>query len=193
LQAREKMISVKILEAFQNRFIHQYCEPESIRRICAYENRLLERIANVNEEVLQARHKANQQIIRLLKNRTAFEEELAGFYLLYPISAECEKLIDGGQIIQSSQILDTHICEANRAASYYLSMVYGRDRAAQAYLIHLIFKDLKAAVISNRKIQFIYVRPVTEAGFRVVEKHNFLKFREDSGIYRRIVTDKDLH
>jgi hypothetical protein len=186
------VISLKIIEEFQNRFVHQYGDAESIREICAYENRLLERIANVNEEVLRSRHKANQQIIRLVKNRAADEQELAGFYLLYPISAECERLIDDGQIIKSSQIQNHHICEANQAASYYLSMVYGKDRAAQAYLIHLIFNDLKAAVICNRRIRFIYVRPVTEAGFRVVGKHNFNRFREDSGIYRRVVTDSDL-
>jgi hypothetical protein len=186
------MISVKILEAFQNRFTHQYCDADSIKQICVYQNHLLERIANVNEQILLSRHIANQQIIRLVKNRKADEEELAGFYLLYPISTDCEKLIVGGQIIKSSQIQDDHICESNRAASYYLSMVYGRDRAAQAYLIHLIFSELKAAVMSNRKIRFIYVRPVTEAGFRVVEKHDFCRFREDSGIYRRAVTDKDL-
>jgi hypothetical protein len=186
------VISLKILEAFQHRFIHQYGDAESIWEICAYENRLLERLANVNEGVLLSRHQANQHIIRLIKNKTADEQELAGFYLLYPISAACEKLIDDGQIIQSSQIQNHHICEANQAASYYLSMVYGKDRAAQAFLIHLIFNDLKAAVISNRRVRFIYLRPVTEAGFRVVGKHNFNRFRDDSGIYRRMVTDSDL-
>jgi len=185
------MISAKILEAFQNRFAHQYCDAESIKRICVYENRLLERIANVDEDILLARHRTNQQIIRLIKDRLA-GEDLAGFYILYPITADCERLIAKGQIIKSSQIQNTHICNAIQASSYYLSMVYGKDRASQAYLIHLIFKDLKTAVIHNRNIQFIYVRPVTEAGFRVVEKHDFRKFREDSGIYRRIVTDKDL-
>jgi hypothetical protein len=185
------MMSAKILKTLQDRFIPQYCDAESIKRICAYENRLLERIANVDEDILLARHKINHQIIRLLKNRMA-GEDLAGFYILYPITVDCESLIAGGQIIKGSQIQTAHICNANQASSYYLSMVYGKDRLSQAFLIHLIFKDLKKAVINNRNIQFIYVRPVTEAGFRVVEKHNFLKFREDSGIYRRLVTDKDL-
>jgi hypothetical protein len=185
------MISVKIFEGFQNRFVHQYCDAESIKQICAYENRLLERIANVDEDILLARHTINPQIIRLVKSRMA-GEDLAGFYILYPITAECERLIAGGQIIKSSQIHPSHICTANQAASYYLSMVYGKDRASQACLVHLIFNDLKRAAINNRMIRFLYVRPVTEAGFRVVEKHDFRKFREDSGIYRRIVTDKDL-
>ena len=185
------MISAKILQAFQNRFAHQYCDAASIKRICAYENRLLERIANVDEEILRERHKANHQIIRLIKDK-AKGEDFAGFYILYPITADCERLIANGQIIKGSQIQNTHICNTIQASSYYLSMVYGKDRASQAYLIHLIFKSLKRAVLSNRNVQFIYVRPVTEAGFRVVEKHDFRKFREDSGIYRRMVTDKDL-
>jgi hypothetical protein len=185
------MISANILKGFQNRFIYQYCDTESIKKICVYENRLLERIANVDEEILLDRHKSNQQIIRLLKKKN-LAEDLTGFYILYPITTECESLITSGQIIKSSQIQNTHICAANQAASYYLSMVYGKDRVSQAYLIHLIFKDLKTAVTNNRNIRFIYVRPVTVAGFRVIEKHNFHKFREDSGIYRRIVTGEDL-
>lgn len=186
------MISSKILEAFQTRFIHQYGDAEAIRQICAFENRILERIANVDEEILLARHRANPQIIRLIKTVSAGEKKLAGFYILYPISAECEALIGSGRIHKSSQIQTTQICDAGQAASYYLSMVYGKDRASQAYLIHLIFQELKAAAISNQNIKFIYVRPVTDAGFRVVEKHDFHKFREDSGIYRRIVKEADL-
>jgi hypothetical protein len=186
------MRSIKFQEAFNHRFVNQSLDDEAITQICAYENRLLERIANLDEEVLRARFNINRQIIRLIKTPDAGATELAGFYILYPITEECENLISGGRIIKSSQIEDHQICQSDQAYAYYLSMVYGKDRAAQAWLIHLIFSELKAAVIENRRIQFIYVRPVTEAGFRVVEKHHFRKFRDDSGIYRRAVTSEDL-
>jgi hypothetical protein len=186
------MRSIKILEALKNRFVNQPVDDEAISQICAYENRLLERIANLDEAVLRARFNINCQIIRLIKTPNPGEPELAGFYLLYPITEECEKQISDGSILNSSQIQEHQICQSERAYAYYLSMVYGRDRAARAYLIHLIFSELKAAVIENRRIQFIYVRPVTEAGFRVIEKHRFRKFRDDSGIYRRAVTSDDL-
>jgi hypothetical protein len=51
---------------------------------------------------------------------------------------------------------------------------------------------MRRIIRANNKVKAIYVRPVTEAGFQVVERHAFKRFREGSGIYRRIVLPEDL-
>jgi hypothetical protein len=157
------------------------------------DNRILERVANVDERLLLERHNTNNQIIKLVRKRSQSGDELAGFYILYPINRECEELIESGAILRSRQITSDHICkEFKEAASLYLSMVYGKSRQAQGYLIYLLYRDMRRIIRANNKVRAIYVRPVTEAGFQVVERHAFKRFREGSGIYRRIVLPEDI-
>lgn len=181
-------ISSKVLRFFHHEFRDEYCEAQSIKALYAFEHGILEQTANINEALLSERHQANNQIIKTIKKRGANEFDLAGFYILYPLTSACEKLIEDGDIRYSRQLATSHICNASQTVSaLYLSMVYGKDRATQAYLIYLLYRDIKKIIRANRAIQFLYVRPVTEAGFRVVEKHHFHPFRQDSGIYRRTV------
>ncbi len=181
------LFSANLLRFFQNRFSDEYCDAESIKQLCAFDNGILERTANINETLLLERHQRNNRIIKTIRKRRIDDFfELAGFYILYPITSECEKQIEGGDIRNSRQITSTHICtESHSVLALYLSMVYGKDRATQAYIIYLLYRDIKKIIRANRSIQFLYVRPVTEDGFRAVEKHHFHRFRQDSGIYRR--------
>jgi hypothetical protein len=181
-------ISPKILRLFQNQFLDEYCDAQSIKPLCEFENGILERTANINEALLVARHQTNNQIIKMIQKKGTNNAELSGFYILYPLTCEGEKLIEGGDIRNSRQIATSHLCNDSQPVfALYLSMVFGKDRATQAYLIYLLYRDIKKIIRANREIRFLYVRPVTEDGFRAVEKHHFHRFREDSGIYRRAV------
>ena len=186
-------VSAGILKSFAHRFADQYCDRESIRQLCAFDDRILERIAEVGEQVLLERHATNGQIIKLIRKRLASSGEMAGFYILYPINKECEHQIEQGFITKSRQISTEQICEETTdAAALYISMVYGVDRQVQAYLIYLLYRDIKQIVAARRRIRSLYVRPVTAAGLRAIEKHNFRRLREDSGIYRRVVTREEM-
>jgi hypothetical protein len=186
-------ISTRVLRSFGDRFFDQYSDRSSIREICAFNGRILERIAHVNEEVLLERHAANSQIIKLIRRNATTEGDLAGFYILYPINRDCEELIEAGRIIKSREIDTQQICvDSTDAAAIYVSMVYGANRHARAYLIHLLYEDIRQIARATRRIRSLYVRPVTTAGLRAVEKHGFRRFREDSGIYRRMVTPEEI-
>jgi hypothetical protein len=186
-------LSTKRIRLFEKRFRNEYCDTQSIKQLCAFENGILERTANINEALLSERHLINQQIIKTILKRDTNDSDLAGFYILYPITSACEKLIEDGEIRNSRQITADHICKDSQPISaLYLSMVYGLDRATQGYIIYLLYRDIQKIIRANRAIRFLYVRPVTEAGFRAVTKHNFYPFRQDSGIYRRVVKPSDL-
>ena len=183
--------SLKVLRRFQREYTDQYSDLESIGEICALDDHILERTAHVNSAILSERHRVNSRVIKLIrKNRTA---DLAGYYILYPIRGECEGLIEEGRIVKSSQITAGHICQVGAdAASLYLSMVYGNERGARAFLIYLLYRDIRAIIKESRSLRYIFVRPVTSAGLRTVEKHRFDRLRQDSGIFRRIVTPERL-
>lgn len=186
-------ISTKMLRFFQNELSNRHCDAQSIKQLYDFENGILERTTNLNEALLSERHQTNNQIIKTIGRRGGNDSDLTGFYILYPITSECEKLIEDGEIRNSSQIASIHICkDSHRVSALYLSMVYGKDRATQAYIIYLLYRDIKKIIRTNRDIRFLYVRPVTEAGFRVVEKHHFHPFRQDSGIYRRAIQKKEV-
>ncbi|HEY7912654.1 MAG TPA: hypothetical protein VIG62_12145 [Blastocatellia bacterium] len=185
--------SARTQKLFRNHFVDEFCASETLGRLCALDDHILERVANLDERLLVERHRANSQIIKLIRKRAQSSDEMAGFYILYPINRECEEFIESGVILRSRQITTDHICkDFKEAASLYLSMVYGKSRQAQGYLIYLLYRDMRRIIRANNKVKAIYVRPVTEAGFQVVERHAFKRFREGSGIYRRIVLPEDL-
>jgi hypothetical protein len=186
--------SARIQRLFRNHFVDEYCAADTLGLLCALDDHVLERVANVDERLLLERHRANNQIIKLVRKRSQSNDEPAGFYILYPINSECEVMIENGAILRSRQITTDHICkEFKAAASLYLSMVYGKSRQAQAYLIYLLYRDMRRIIRgANNRVKAIYVRPVTDAGFQVVERHAFKRFREGSGIYRRIVLPEDI-
>lgn len=182
-----------MLRIFQQKFSNEYCDADAIQPLCAFENRIVERLAGVNEKILSERYQRNPRIIKFINKSRTIGKELVGFFILYPITGECEKLIEDGVILKSSQIENRHISEsAIQANSLYLSMVFGKDKITQAYLIYLLYKDLKKIVRENRAIRSLFVRPVTDAGLRVVQRHAFHKFRENSGIFRRLVSAEDI-
>ena len=186
-------ISPKLLEFFHSRFIDHYGDSQSLSQVCALDDHILERVADVNEGVLSERHRANSRILKLVRDRSASSQPLAGFYILYPVNRECEGLIEDGTILNSRQMTTGHICkETEEAASLYLSMVYGKSRQAQAYLIHLLYDDIRKVIKGSQGVRAVYVRPVTAAGLKAVERHGFRRFRADSGIYRRIVSPEDV-
>ena len=179
-------VSPRMVRYFRREYTDQYSDLETIEEVCAFDDRILERTAHVNTTILSERHRANSRLIKLIRKRLT--RDLAGYYILYPISHECEALIEEGRILKSSQIATNHICPTGGfAASLYLSMVYGTARAARAFLIYLLYKDIREMIGENRSLRSLYVRPVTPAGFRVIEKHLFQRFRQDSGIYRRMI------
>jgi hypothetical protein len=131
-------ISPRMLRLFRTRFIDDYCTSESLGQVCALDDRILERVANVGEGILLERHNTNKQVIKLIKDRSERSDRLEGFYILYPINSECEKLIEDGSILTSRQITTDHICEeSGQASSLYLSMCMGEQGARK--LISFIF------------------------------------------------------
>ena len=105
-------VSGKMLRFFQREFRDQYCAASSIKALSAFENGILEQTANINEALLSQRHQTNQQIIKTIKKRGANAEDIAGFYILYPLTSEGEKLIEDGDIRNSRQLAASHICES---------------------------------------------------------------------------------
>ncbi len=181
-----KDISPRAVRYFRREYTEQYADMDSIEEVCALDGRVLERTAHVNHAILAERHGLNSRVVKLIRRKPT--RDLAGYYILYPIGHECQALIEEGRILKSSQLTTEHICKTGApAASLYLSMVYGAARASQAFLIYLLYRDIREMIGENRSLRSIFVRPVTPAGFRAVEKHEFQRFRLDSGIYRRMI------
>ena len=180
-------ISPNAIRYFRRRYTDRYSDLESIEEVCALDGRILESTAHVNAAILSERHHINERVVKLIRRNLT--SALAGYYILYPISDECEALIEEGRILKSSQITTDHICRLGEpAAALYLSMVYGASKASRAFLIYLLYRDIREMIGENQSLRSIFVRPVTPAGLRAVEKHQFQRFRPDSDIYRRLIT-----
>jgi hypothetical protein len=132
------------------------------------------------------RYKINTQVIKCVKVKQGIRnnEGLTGYYILYPISKECEKLISEGLLVQGRQIEPHHICEDfEQASALYLSLIYGKDKLTRAFLLYLIRRDVTEILNKNENISRVYTRPCTPDGFRIVEKNGLSKLPANPQIY----------
>lgn len=184
-----KLVSKKLQDFFEFEYVDQYCNEQMVTEVCALENSLLEETTETSREMILMRHRVNNQIIKCVKIKQGIkdQESLTGYYVLYPLTRECDRLVKKGTLLQSKQIEPFHICETfNQATSLYLSMVYGKDCMTKAFLVYILKRDITEILRTNKNIKCIYTRPCTRDGFRVAEKNGFSPLPTNLHLYHKI-------
>jgi len=180
----------KAIDSLEYEFLDQYCDSSSIRYICALGDFALEKIAHVSETLLVERMGINQKIIKYVKIKQEPDDKecLTGYYILYPISRECEELLNKGLLAGSSKIKNHHICAGyQQASALYLSMVYGKNRRTRAFLVYLLKRDIAEILSKNGNIKGVYTRPCTPEGVRAAIKNQLHQLPNNPQIYKYII------
>lgn len=115
----------------------------------------------------------NSEIIKGIKVVHSAGERIVGFFILYPLNKVGDRLINNGTIIKSSQLTPEHICRDYKSAvSIYVSYVYG-EKGSESPVLEKLKSELRLILTICTKIKKIYVKPITEDGLRVTQRHNF--------------------
>jgi hypothetical protein len=185
-------ISPRVLEKFEYEFDDERCEPDKIGELLKLDDGILERLSHVDENFLLGMHQVNKGIIRCVRKSKAASNALSGFYIIYPINEECEKLIEQGYLTGSRMIRPEHICKRfEDASAIYISAVYGRDMSTRGFVVYLLKRDLRDMVASNDRVKHIYSRPASSEGHLLVKKFKFSKMPANPEMYRHTLISRN--
>jgi hypothetical protein len=181
-------ISPRVLEKFEYEFDDEYCSVEKIKEVMMLDDSVLVRLSHIDEDFLLQRHLINDGIIRCVRKTKSKGNQLSGFYIIYPINEECEKLIEQGYLIGSRMIRPEHICKTfDEASAIYISAVYGRDMPTRGFIVYLLKRDLRDILRNNKRIRHVYSRPASSEGHLLVKKFKFSKMPTNPEMYRYVV------
>jgi hypothetical protein len=182
---RKTRIPEKLRESFASMFEIEYCSSDQVKNVCTLDNSILQRYSQVDDTFLLRRHRINNKIIRCIRRTNVDGHDLSGFYILYPITKQCERLIEEGFIVGSRQIQKAHICQSfEEASSLYISMVYGRDLFTRAFIVYQIKQDLMRIFDKNKGLKFIYAGPSTSEGILLAKKFKFAEMAKNPELCR---------
>lgn len=176
----------RLIETLDFEFTDHYCEASLVKYVAALGDFALERLAHVNEDILTERCQINPRLIKCVKVRIEpkDEESLTGYYILYPITKQCEQLIKSGLLAGSQGLQNDHICTSfAQASALYLSVVYGKDRSTRAFLLYLLRRDITEIVTENQNIKCVYTRPCTADGARAAARNQFQAIPANQQMY----------
>lgn len=140
---------------------------------------------DIHWEKIEERFAVNENIIRGMKEITPLGDTLiVGYFIMYPITSECNTLIQKGTIIQSGEFKNRHICrEIKSAAAIYISLVYADGYYEKALILEKLKTELRILLSINPSISLVYVRPTTQDGKRVVLRHRFKKLEVTPSLF----------
>jgi hypothetical protein len=181
-------VSPRVLERFEYEFDDELCKADEISEVLSLDDGVLDRLSHVDRDFLIERHQLNNGIIRCVRKTKTGSKQLSGFYIMYPITAECERLIEQGYLVGSRMILKEHVCRSfDDAAAIYISAVYGRDMSTRGFVIYLLKRDLSDLLRRNAKVKNIYSRPASSEGHLLVRKFKFRPVEHNPEMYCRSV------
>jgi hypothetical protein len=168
--------------------MEQACTTRRMKRIYDLGGSAFHDLTGLGKTALLRRFARNRQIARSIVRLTSRGPTLCGYYILYPITKQCEELIREGRITKGSEIKLEHICRTfNEGTAVYVSLLYGLDRHARGDVIGMVRKRLSAIAKKNPNLQAVYARPCTDDGLRVVLKYRLAQLDDNPGIYTRAV------
>lgn len=139
---------------------------------------------HADEKTLKKRLEKNNEIIKIIKLQRNNKSRISGYYIVYPINNEADKLlrkkkIKNGKHIDESQILS----DFSHASAIYVSMVAGKNIHSKAFSLYLLRKDISEYVKRYRRIKRLYAKPSTKDGLRLLTKYGFEPLDGDSEVW----------
>lgn len=145
---------------------------------------LRESLGEIHWDIIENRFFTNPDIVRGLKIITPIENVIVGFFILYPITKNCQSQIEKGEILKSDDFGLVDICNDFKSSSaIYISLVFAINRYSKAFLLLKLKDELLAVLSRYPNINAIYVRPATEDGLRNILKNKFTRLKNSPTIY----------
>lgn len=181
----EKRVSPKLRDYFVGTFSREYCDAQHVNEVCSLDNSVLKRFSRIDEDFLLERLAVNRRIITCVRRKEFSTGILSGFYLVYPLTEDCQELIEAGLIIGSRQITADHITLTfDEASAIYVSMVYGRDRLTRAFVVYSLGQTLSEVITKRKADSTIYTGPNSPEGFHLAERYGFTRMSTNAEILR---------
>ena len=145
---------------------------------------LKESLGEIHWDIIENRFFVNPNIVRGLKIISPDSSYIVGFYIMYPITKNCQSKIEKGEITKSDDFSLVDICKDFKISqAIYISLVFAIDRLSKAFLLLKLKEELRSIILKYPNIKTIYVRPVTDDGLRNVERQKFFKMKNSSSLY----------
>ncbi len=110
--------------------------------------------------------------------------ELCGYSLLYPLKDETGTTIAGGRIRSGKELgPETLLPDFTDAKYLYIEMLLGiPDAAARSHAKACLYHEL-ARWISGGKVRFVFARPASPSGLRLLHNYGFAPIAEEKDIW----------
>lgn len=133
---------------------------------------------------LRRRRRINPAILRAVA-RTSSPGKIAGFYVMYALTARACRELDDGSLPSGIRLRDEHFCASFlRCSGVYISNVVGVDFRTKGWILHLLQDDLSAYRRKNRRLKHVYARPGTVYGLQYMARSGFAEINADSKLRR---------
>lgn len=126
----------------------------------------------------------NKGIVKgiVLKDKDSIDPPtIAAFYILFPITNDCEKSIRNGRCTQSSDFKLKDICALSQATALYVSWVVSLYKKGRKGVLGYLITEIETILTDNPNIGSIYMRPGEYAGEWVANKLHFKPVIEKNG------------
>jgi hypothetical protein len=132
-------------------------------------------LAEIKWDVIEQRLERHPRIIQGLLVNLGSSRHVLGFFIVYPISAQCEERIKDGRLTGSSHFKAGDVCgELDEPSGLYVSWVFAKGSTGKGEVLRRLKRELRLRVADYRSINALYARPTTEAGLKVLMKYGFV-------------------
>jgi|CXWL01.1.fsa_nt_gi hypothetical protein len=120
-------------------------------------------ISEIRWDLVERRLIRNPDILRGFRVVPPLGEPLVvGFFVLYPITRQCQLRIEAGAISKSDEFGAEDVCEDLKdATAMYISWVFAVRELDRVLLLRKLRSELHSMVTNCENLQVFFVRPVT--------------------------------
>lgn len=124
--------------------------------------------------IIKQRIKKSSNVIKTISILNGYSKELVGYYVLYPLSKDITKDIIAGEVLNAKQLQLKDITEKfNMANSLYIGMLLGNAIYSKAAIERILERDIKKYLLENPNIKYIFAKPASSDGHRIVSQNGF--------------------
>lgn len=160
------------------------CPDEAMfERLLGFEDSFLPHAANMSAEELRARFRRCPGAFHCVLRGSESGDELAGYFVLLPVTETCRDALLHGSITAGRQIhLSDLAAPDTPVAALYLSVVCAAGPRAQRAAIEGVIVTLRAFYARDH-VRLLFVRAATPTGARMLARLSGTEFEADGRIH----------
>lgn len=139
--------------------------------------------------IIEQRRKKSPNVIKTISIVEGRSKKLVGYYVLYPLTEEITQDILKGDILNAKQLqLKDITMDFSNAYSMYIGMLLGENISSKASIEKILERDIKQYLHKNNKIKYIFAKPASSDGHRIVSQNGFSNINNSEIKYLEILS-----